>query len=146
MREVSIRAAGGVVWRENNRELEVLLVYREPYKDWTFPKGKVEPGESDAECALREVSEETGLECRLGPELAQTRYRDPLGRSKVVRYWAMEGSHGHAVAQNEIADVQWLRAAAAREALTWDGDRSVLDTFVARGIGKSGSGPREVET
>ena len=62
-----VRAAGGVVSRRNERgEVEVLLVHRPHHGDWSFPKGKLEPGETDEECALREVWEETGLRCRLG--------------------------------------------------------------------------------
>ena len=70
-----IRAAGGVVVRHGDGESEVLLVHRPRYDDWTFPKGKAEPGESDEECALREVAEETRLDCKLVRELPSTSYR-----------------------------------------------------------------------
>ena len=89
-REVGvIRAAGGVPVRQAGGDLEVLLVHRPRYDDWTFPKGKAEPGESDVECALREVEEETGLRCELGRELPSTSYVDGKGRPKRVRYWLM---------------------------------------------------------
>ena len=81
-----VRAAGGVVWRRNGAgPVEILLVHRPRYGDWSLPKGKCDKGESDEDCALREVEEETGWRCRLGPELPSTRYRDNKDRSKVVR-------------------------------------------------------------
>ena len=88
--EPDVRAAGGAVLRADSaRRLEVLLVHRPGHRDWTLPKGKVEPDEPDEDCALREVAEETGFDCLLGPELGTTRYRDRRGRDKAVRYWAM---------------------------------------------------------
>src|SRR3989442_274166 len=80
-----VRAAGGVVLRDGR----VLLVHRPRYGDWTFPKGKALPGESDEDCALREVEEETGLRCELGEELPATAYVDGMGRPKRVRWWRM---------------------------------------------------------
>ena len=85
-----VQAAGGVVVREGAEGLEVLLVHRPAYDDWSFPKGKVERGESHEECAVREVEEETGLQCALGRELGRRTYKDGKGRPKMVRYWAME--------------------------------------------------------
>ena len=64
-------------------------MHRPKYDDWTFPKGKVEPGETDEEAATREVREETGLDCALGEEFATVRYVDSKGRPKRVRYWMM---------------------------------------------------------
>ena len=84
-----IRAAGGAVWRRVPAGVEVVLVHRPAYDDWALPKGKLEPGETDEEAALREVREETGLSCRLGTELPSTTYADGQGRPKVVRYWTM---------------------------------------------------------
>jgi 8-oxo-dGTP pyrophosphatase MutT (NUDIX family) len=68
-----------------NDEPEVLLVHRPRYGDWSLPKGKAKRGETDEECALREVEEETGLRCALGRELASTEYLDRRDRPKVVR-------------------------------------------------------------
>jgi len=81
-----VRAAGGVVIRDG----AVVLVHRPKYDDWTFPKGKAEEGESDEDCALREVHEETGLRCALAEELGATEYVDGSGRPKRVRWWRME--------------------------------------------------------
>src|SRR5215470_14698746 len=93
MREEVVRAAGIVVWQErDDGEVAFLLVHRPQYDDWSFPKGKNEPGEPDEECAVRETEEETGLVATLGPELAATRYTDSKGRPKLVRYWL-----GHAL-------------------------------------------------
>ena len=83
------------MWRAGaNGEAEVLVVHRPKYDDWTFPKGKNKPGEDDDICALREVEEETGFRCTLGPELTSTAYIDRKGRPKEVRYWIMTVEHG----------------------------------------------------
>jgi len=85
-----IRAAGGIVRRLGEAGLEeVLLVHRPAYDDWTFPKGKLEPGEDEVDAAIREIEEEAGLRCEIERELATTRYRDSSGRPKTVRYWLM---------------------------------------------------------
>jgi 8-oxo-dGTP diphosphatase len=76
-----VRAAGGLVVHDGS----VLLVHRPSYDDWTLPKGKAEEGESDEECALREVREETGLSCEVVWEAGTTEYHDPRGRAKCVR-------------------------------------------------------------
>ena len=87
---------------------EVLLVHRQEYDDWTFPKGKLERGETEEQCALREVEEETGLRCTLGRELDSTTYRDGKGREKRVRYWLMEVETGELRFDNETDDARWL--------------------------------------
>jgi 8-oxo-dGTP diphosphatase len=82
----AVRAAGGAIWRRSPAgDLEVVLVHRPQYDDWSLPKGKVDPGESDEQAAAREIQEETGIVPRLGPELPSTRYRDRFGRPKLVR-------------------------------------------------------------
>ena len=127
-----VRAAGGVVWRPGpSGEPEVLLVHRPKYDDWSLPKGKRDPGESDEECALREVHEETGLVCALGPELASTAYIDRKGRPKGVRYWVMTVLEGSFTPTEEIDELRWLSVNRARWLLTYDRDRDVLDAFIA---------------
>ncbi|HUP86178.1 MAG TPA: NUDIX hydrolase [Acidimicrobiales bacterium] len=126
-----VRAAGGVVTRvgEGGR-LEVLLVHRRAYDDWTLPKGKAEPGETDEGCALREVEEETALRCRLGRELPTVRWLDRFDRPKASRYWLMEvvDPTAAAAAENEIDAVEWLPVDEAVTKLTYPRDAEVLRT------------------
>lgn len=125
MRE-RVRAAGGVVTRRRDGELEVLLVHRPRYDDWTLPKGKLLPGETEEEGALREVEEETGLRCELGPELAGTEYVDSRGRDKTVRYWAMRPVSGQFEPHDEVDAVRWLTLDRARTLLSYERDLAVL--------------------
>jgi 8-oxo-(d)GTP phosphatase len=125
-----VRAAGGAVLRAGpGRQLEVLLVHRPGHRDWTLPKGKVEPGEAEEDCALREVNEETGLECLLGPELGTSQYRDRRGREKGVRYWAMTALDGGFVANDEVDEVRWMSLPAAGRQLSYPGDRAILEAI-----------------
>jgi 8-oxo-dGTP pyrophosphatase MutT (NUDIX family) len=121
-----VRAAGGLVVRGASDRLEVLLVHRPRYDDWTFPKGKAKPGESDEACALREVEEETTLRCRLGLELPATRYIDGKGRPKRVRWWLMEPLAGQAAPAHEVDEVRWTDAEDAAGLLTYARDRVLL--------------------
>ena len=122
-----VQAAGGVAWRRSPAgEVEVLLVHRPRYDDWTVPKGKLERGEDHAQAALREVAEETGLRCALGPELASTSYRDRRDRPKHVRYWAMTPVDGTFTPTEEVDEVRWMSVDVARSLLTYLRDESVL--------------------
>src|SRR5205085_2292213 len=85
-----VKASGGVVWRRGERGVEVVVVHRPRYDDWSLPKGKLDPGEGWEQAAVREVLEEVGLRCSLGEELPPAAYTDHKGRAKVVRYWLME--------------------------------------------------------
>jgi len=125
-----VEAAGGVVWRRTPEgDVEVLLVHRPRYDDWSLPKGKLEPGESHRAGALREVEEETGLRCRLGQELPSVSYDDRRGRSKQVRYWEMEVESGEFTPNDEVDEVRWLAPGEARALMTYDRDREVLDAL-----------------
>jgi 8-oxo-dGTP diphosphatase len=116
-----------VVWRKTpDGDVEIVLVHRPKYGDWTLPKGKAEPDETDEDCALREVREETGLRCRLGPELPSTSYRDRFDRPKVVRYWAMEPLEGHFAPSDEVDSVEWLPRQHVADRLTYERDRPVV--------------------
>jgi 8-oxo-dGTP pyrophosphatase MutT (NUDIX family) len=123
-----VRAAGGVVWRRGPEGLEVLLIHRPRYGDWSFPKGKAkDDAESDEAAAVREVEEEVGLRLECGPELESTRYRDSKGRHKVVRYWAMELPFGEEpIAGDGVDEVAWVAFEEAAGHLTWDRDLAVL--------------------
>ena len=125
-------AAGGVVFRAgDDGALEVLLVHRPKYDDWTLPKGKLEPGETHEAAALREVEEETGLACMLGRELPSTSYRDSRDRPKVVRYWAMRPLDGGFRPHGEVDAIRWLTVEAAKELLSHGHDHEVLRAFAA---------------
>jgi 8-oxo-dGTP diphosphatase len=118
-----VRAAGGIVVRDGR----VLLVHRPKYDDWTLPKGKAEAGESDQDCALREVQEETGLECELGRELGTTEYIDSRGRPKRVRWWLMRPLGGEFVPDREVDEIRWLDVEEARQQLSYDRDAELLE-------------------
>ena len=128
VRRVSDRidAAGGVVVRDGM----VLLVHRPRYDDWTFPKGKLDPGESFEDAAVREVEEETGVRCSLDRELASTRYK--VGdRPKLVRYWLMTPETENPFEPNdETDDLRWLAPEDAKGLLTYARDRELLSVAV----------------
>ncbi|MGZ4449310.1 MAG: NUDIX hydrolase [Nocardioides sp.] len=127
MPQTDVLAAGVVVFRPGKR---VLLVHRPKYDDWSFPKGKLDPGEHVTAAAVREVAEETGLHVRLGPPLTGQRYPNGGGRSKSVSYWV-----GRAVGDDdvsgyrpneEIDEVRWVTRDEAEELLTYPHDRDTL--------------------
>jgi 8-oxo-dGTP diphosphatase len=124
-----VRAAGGVVWRRTGDELEVLLVHRPRYNDWSLPKGKLDAGETHEDAARREVAEETGFAVELGDELASARYRDNRSRRKTVRYWAMTVTAGEFVANHETDEVRWLALDRARDWLTYAHDVLIVESF-----------------
>ena len=122
-----MQAAGGVVVRDGEDGVEVLLVHRPKYDDWSLPKGKLEPGETHEQAALREVQEETGLACELGRELPSTSYRDSKDRPKVVRYWAMRPLAGAFAPHAEVDEVRWASLGEATRLLSHAHDRGVVE-------------------
>ncbi len=143
-----VRAAGGIVWRDRNGDgveipqaiqvfeaIQVLVLHRPHYDDWSFPKGKHEIGETDLACALREVEEETGLLVRVGAELPSVEYLDHKNREKTVAYWAMTvlpgGNDETFVVNDEVDEMRWLVPAQARELLTYPIDQLLLDEFLS---------------
>ncbi len=127
-----VKAAGAVVHRPapGGEGLEVVLVHRPRYDDWSLPKGKLDPDESWETAALREVHEETGQRGRLGQELDPVFYADRKGRRKAVRYWLVEADPGSSDAfevDDEVDEVRWLSPPAAVERLSYDIDRGVLE-------------------
>lgn len=121
-----VRAAGGAVWRRGGAGLEVILVHRPKYDDWSLPKGKLDPGETSEEAAVREVAEEATVVARLGPELPTVQYVDPQGRPKVVRYWAMTVESGLASGDHEVDQADWFALPEAVSRLSYEHDRPVL--------------------
>lgn len=125
---VEVTAAGGVLWRRGSAgEVEVLVVHRPRYDDWSFAKGKCDPGETFAETAEREVLEETGFSVEFGPELDEVRYHDHKGRSKLVRYWAMTVTAGDFAPNDEVDEVRWLRVDEAADLVSYPHDAALLD-------------------
>ena len=120
-----VRACGGLILRDGL----VVVVHRPKYDDWSFPKGKAHPGESDEDCALREIDEETGLLVQLDEELATTRYVDSRGRPKRVRWWRMTPLTGEFIPTDEIDELRWLTPKEARSLLTYSRDVDLLDSI-----------------
>lgn len=137
-----VRAAGGLVWRPLDDgapdDFEVLVIHRPRYDDWSLPKGKVEKGEDDEKCALREVEEETGLRCAIERDLGTDRYTDRHGRPKVVRWFLMRAEHGdpHRPPATgevpEVDDVRWMLADDAVLLLSYEHDRALVAGFDPR--------------
>ncbi|WP_067782376.1 NUDIX hydrolase [Actinomyces vulturis] len=134
-----IRAAGAVVWRRHGRGIDILVVHRPSRRDWSLPKGKVDPGESLPACAVREIAEETGYDVTLGMYLGIVSYRLPSGKKKEVTYYAATlveddapyitaRPHAHRAPASEIDDVQWLPIKEARRILTYSRDRRLLNS------------------
>jgi 8-oxo-dGTP diphosphatase len=122
-----VRAAGGLLPRPGAEgSFEVALVHRPKYDDWSFPKGKLDANETYEEAALREVEEETGYRARLELELPDVRYRDSMGRPKLVRYWTMTLEGGAFRPNKEVDELRWVTLADAAVMLTYPHDRDLL--------------------
>lgn len=127
-----IRAAGGVVVRQGQERAPVVaLIHRPKYDDWSFPKGKLLPGEDEREAAIREVLEETGLRCEIERDLGVVRYADRFGRPKIVRYFAMTCEDGPFTPTEEVDQLRWSLLPEAAALLTYEHDADVLRSAVA---------------
>jgi 8-oxo-(d)GTP phosphatase len=127
-----IRAAGAVLWRQkSHNEIEIAIIHRPRYDDWSLPKGKIEDGESALECAYRELFEETGIRANFTRQLDSIEYEDN-GQSKRVIYWAAQSLNPliEFVANEEVDQLQWLSPTDALEALTHPLDAQVLGNFI----------------
>ena len=126
-----IRAAGGVLWRRTVGGIEIGLVHRARYADWTHPKGKADAGEHRVVTAVREIREETRARVRLGAPLPSVRY-DVNGQPKRVRYWSARLVDAEPfVATDEIDDFVWVPADEAHERLSYPREVEVLDAFLS---------------
>ena len=131
--QAEVKAAGGVVWRPAGDTVAIAVAHRPRYDDWSLPKGKLDPGESWEDAAVREVEEETGIRCRLGEELEPVSYQDRKGRAKVVRYWLMEPEDDVAFQPNdEVDELRWLAPPEAADALSYPHDAELVRDAAGR--------------
>lgn len=139
---MTIYAAGAICWREEKGRLLVAVIHRARYNDWGWPKGKVDPGETLPETAVREIKEETGLSVRLGVKLGEQGYKLSNGKDKVVHYWAVKVTKKALKTttfkpSEEVAKVDWLTPAEAAAILTYEHDKEFLISLTglhARGL------------
>ncbi|MEU1148948.1 NUDIX hydrolase [Streptomyces sp. NPDC005863] len=132
--EHTVLAAGCVLWRPAPGAaygIELALVHRPKWADWSHPKGKLKHAEPAPDAAVREVLEETGMRCELGAELSTARYRDARGNPKEVRYWAAEAVGGTFVPNDEVSHLRWLTPEAARRALPRSRDAELVGELLA---------------
>ncbi len=123
-----IRAAGGIVHRfVLGGRVEIACIYREARGDWTFPKGKLDAGETFEQAALREVVEETGMFCRVVRFVGTTNYTHRKGKPKIVAYYLMSVNEGEFAPNEEVDELVWLPLEQVRELLTWDRDQELFD-------------------
>lgn len=135
MTDTAVYAAGGVVWRLVDGKLKVLVIHRTAYADVTLPKGKVDPGETLAETAAREIFEETGIRVHLGIPVGVSRYRMPNKRQEIVHYWAAEATDqairaSSFVPNKEIAAIEWVGPKRALKHLSYPVDVEILENFL----------------
>jgi len=128
-------AAGAILWRKEKDELKVLLIHRGRYDDWSWPKGKLDKGESISETAVREIKEETGLKVSLGPKLFECKYELDNGAKKVVHYWSAKVTDTILSKQKfkpdeEVSSFKWVDVAEARQLLSYEHDNDPLDALI----------------
>ncbi|WP_078323978.1 8-oxo-(d)GTP phosphatase MutT1 [Mycobacteroides salmoniphilum] len=132
----AVLAAGAALWRyqdDTAGAIEVALVHRPRYDDWSLPKGKLDPGETAAIAAVREIAEETGFTARLGRRLPSVSYPVTQG-TKRVRYWAAQALDGKFEPNDEVDEIQWLPITRAIKTVSYDIDRKVLRNFAKHEI------------
>lgn len=133
--EERVEAAGGLLLRRSRRgPVEVAMVHRPGpgYDDWTFPKGKLDPGEDHLQGALREVQEETGFACDVGNYLGSIHYYDRRNRPKQVLYWTMRPRWGIFHPNLEVDELRWLSLDGAARLLTYERDRTLIELVQGR--------------
>jgi 8-oxo-dGTP pyrophosphatase MutT (NUDIX family)/phosphohistidine phosphatase SixA len=128
-----VPAAGAVLWRpgsdlSNDPAVEVAVIHRPRYDDWSLPKGKVDPGETEPVTAVREVHEETGYAAVLGRRLGSVSYDIPQGKKRVW-YWTAQARSGDFAPNAEVDKLIWLPVESAMDQLQYPYDRKVLRRF-----------------
>jgi 8-oxo-dGTP pyrophosphatase MutT (NUDIX family) len=126
-----VQAAGGLVVRRQGGQLEIAVVHRPVQHDWSFPKGKLEPGETLDLAALREVHEETGMTCDLLRFIGHTEYVDRKGRPKTVAYWIMAATGGLFRPNDEVDELRWMDLGEASQKLSYPRDRELIAVLMA---------------
>jgi 8-oxo-dGTP diphosphatase len=126
-----VQAAGGLVVRRRREALEIAVVHRPLHQDWSFPKGKLEPGETFELAARREVLEETGMACRLVRFIGHTEYVDRKGRPKAVAYWVMAAESGSFRPNAEVDELRWVTLEGATHLLSYPRDRELVAVLMA---------------
>ena len=127
-----IRAAGALLWRESSElKIEIALIHRPRYDDWSLPKGKIEEGESSLRCAFREVIEETGITPQFGRELGSVEYKEPAGLKR-VKYWAAKALTDDFLPNEEVDEITWISPDEALALATHDSDRTIIENFLAQ--------------
>jgi len=129
-------AAGAILWRKEKGELRVLMIHRSRYDDWSWPKGKLDKGETVSEAAVREIREETGLKVSLGVKLFVSEYKLDNGSKKVVHYWAAEVTdealkRQKFVPDDEVSTFEWLTVAEAKKRMSYKHDNDPLRALIA---------------
>lgn len=132
-RPITVPAAGSVLWRPDSRSGEplVAVIHRPRYDDWSLPKGKVDPGETEPVAAVREICEETGQRAHLGRRLARISYPIPVG-TKNVHYWAARALGGEFTPSGEVDELLWVPVKEASKRLSYPHDRKVVARFGKR--------------
>jgi len=126
-----VQAAGGLVVRRHSGVLQIVVVHRPVQEDWSFPKGKLEAGETLDVAALREVREETGMTCDLLRFIGHTEYVDRKGRQKTVAYWIMAATEGSFSPNEEVDELRWLPLDEGSLLLSYPRDRELIAVLMA---------------